>query len=110
MRLYTRTGATALDDPEWGHFEADEQGGFDLPDQLAEQQRAFAVRGSHAWETDIERQHRLVTEERERRQDPATLLQAVEQLVKAQVPSPSVENAAPVKRTSKRAPSTPAGN
>lgn len=83
MRLYTRTGATALDDPEYGHFEADEQGGFDFPDDLSDKLHRFSVRGRPAWESDIERQNRLIAEELERRKDPATLLQAVEQLVAA---------------------------
>ncbi|MCX4750905.1 hypothetical protein OG455_41225 [Kitasatospora sp. NBC_01287] len=103
MRLYSRTGATALDDPEYGHFEADADGGFDLPDPLAAREHGFAVRGARIWETDIERQHRLIAEEVERRKDPATLLQAVEQLVNAQ--SNFREQSAaetPAKRTSKR--------
>jgi len=83
MRLYTRTGATALDHPEHGHFDADPQGAFDLPDELADHLHAFHIAGRPAWETDIERQRRLISEELERRKDPATLLSAVEQLVRA---------------------------
>ncbi|MGW2371667.1 hypothetical protein [Kitasatospora sp. NPDC001683] len=79
MRLYSRTGATALDDPRHGRIEADpSHGGFDLPEELAEELRGFP-----AWETDVERQQRLVIEEIERRKDPATLLDAVQQLVQA---------------------------
>ncbi|MFJ9771231.1 hypothetical protein ACIRVF_08300 [Kitasatospora sp. NPDC101157] len=79
MRLYSRTGATALDDPRHGRIEADpDHGGFDLPEELAEELRGFP-----AWETDVERQQRLVIEEIERRKDPATLLDAVQQLVRA---------------------------
>jgi hypothetical protein len=93
MRLYTRTGATALDDPEYGHFDADEQGGFDLPDGLSDRLHAFHWRGQPMWETDIERQHRLNREDVERRKDPATLLSVVEQLMRAaqaasQAPAP----------------------
>lgn len=83
MRLFTRTGATALDDPEYGHFDADEQGGFDFPDDLSDRLHKFAFRGRPAWETDVERQHRMISEELERRKDPATLLDAVQQLVAA---------------------------
>jgi hypothetical protein len=84
MRLYSRTGATALDDPEHGHFEAGPHGGFDLPDDLSDRLHRFHIPGhGPAWETDVERQHRLMSEELERRKDPATLLQAVEQLVAA---------------------------
>jgi hypothetical protein len=111
MRLYTRTGAIALDDPEYGHFDADPDGGFDFPDDLSDRLHRFAVRGQPAWETDIERQHRLIGEELERRKDPATLLQAVEQLVKAAqsvAAPPEPAPAAPAKRASKRAAATPA--
>lgn len=83
MRLYTRTGATTLDDPEYGHFEADENGSFLLPEDLAERIRGFHLAGRPAWETDVERQRRLVTEEMERRRDPEMLLAAVEKLVQA---------------------------
>lgn len=84
MRLYTRTGAVALTDPATGRiYEADAQGGFDFPDDLSDQLHRFAVRGRPMWETDIERQRRLMSEELERRKDPATLLSAVEQLVRA---------------------------
>jgi hypothetical protein len=83
MRLYTRTGATALDDPEYGHFEADDQGGFNLPEELSERLHSFHIGGQPAWESDIERQRRLMTEESERRKDPATLLDAVEQIMRA---------------------------
>lgn len=96
MRLYTRTGATALTDPEYGSFTADAEGGFDLPDELSDRLRRFHVRGQAAWETDLERQNRLVAEEIERRKDPATLLDAVQQLVAAAKSLP----AAPASKTS----------
>jgi len=77
MRLYSRTGQTALSDPEAGQFTAGEDFGFDLPENLFEQLRTFPQ-----WETEVERQQRLVAEEIERRKDPATLLAAVEQIMK----------------------------
>ncbi|WP_019059943.1 hypothetical protein [Streptomyces prunicolor] len=83
MRLYTLTGASALDDPDYGHFEADDQGGFDFPNEVSDKLHRFHVDGRPAWETDIERQSRLMAEELERRKDPATLLEAVEMLVAA---------------------------
>ncbi|MET7944342.1 hypothetical protein [Streptomyces sp. NPDC005302] len=83
MRLYTLTGATALEDPEFGKYEADEQGGFDFPNELSSRLHNFHVGGKPAWEDDIERQQRLMTEELERRKDPATLLDAVQQIVMA---------------------------
>jgi hypothetical protein len=108
MRLYTRTGATALDDPEYGTFEADEQGGFDLPDPLASRLHAFHINGGPAWETDLERQNRLIAEEIERRRDPATLLEAVQQIVAAAqaLPAPAAAEApaAPVEPVTPPAP------
>lgn len=83
MRLYSRMGVTALDDPDYGTFQADEQGGFDFPDDVSDRLHGFHHQGKPMWETDIERQQRLIGEEMERRKDPATLLSAVEQLVKA---------------------------
>lgn len=125
MRLYTRTGAIALTDPETGRiYRADEQGGFDFPDDLSDRLHGFAVRGQPMWETDIERQRRMIGEELERRKDPATLLSAVEQIlnaakavqpapepvVQAAPPAPVVENSAvPVaKPARKRAAAKPA--
>jgi hypothetical protein len=103
-------GVTALDDPEYGTFQADENGGFDFPDDVSDRLHGFHYRGQPMWETDVERQQRLIAEELERRKDPATLLSAVEQLVKAasatsaltqpQAPAPAAEQPpAPAKKT-----------
>lgn len=113
MRLYTRTGATALTDPATGKvYEADEQGGFDFPDEVSDQIHKFAVRGKPQWENDIERQRRLLAEEAERRRDPATLLSTVEQIVKAaqgtKAAEPEPAKGTPTKRASKRSASAPA--
>lgn len=97
MRLFSRTNATAIDDPEHGHFEAAENGAFDLPDVLAAKIRGFAVRGERLWEDDIERQHRQIAEEIERQKDPATLLAAVNKLVEAAKALPAPAEAAPAK-------------
>lgn len=120
MRLYSRTGATALDHPVHGHFEPGPDGGFDFPNALSDELHAFHPGGRPAWETEIERQHRLIGEEKARRQDPETLLSAVEQLMRAAqaasvvsappaaeaVPEPAAK--APGRRASKRAaPSAP---
>ena len=106
MRLYSRTGATALDHPEYGHFDANADGGFDFPNELSDRLHGFCVNGQPLWETDVERQHRLISEELERRKDPATLLGAVEQLVKAaqatSTPAAPEAKPAPAKRASKR--------
>lgn len=104
MRLYTRTGATALDHPTYGHFDADEQGGFNFPNELSDQLHGFAVAGRPLWETDIERQNRLIAEEMERRRDPATLMAAVQQLVDAaqSTKAPTEPPATPVRRGGRR--------
>ncbi|NUP47547.1 MAG: hypothetical protein HOW97_09590 [Catenulispora sp.] len=115
MRLYTRTGASALDHPEYGHFDADENGGFDFPDPLSDELHRFHAGGRPMWETDVERQNRLLAEEMERRRDPATLMDAVQQLVNAArtvsepaSAKPPAETKPPVKRTTKRAATHPA--
>lgn len=110
MRLYTRTGATALDDPEYGHFDADDQGAFDFPDDVSDRLRRFHVAGQLAWEDDIERQNRLISEEMERRKDPATLLEAVEQIMRAAqaTTEPVAAEKLAAKRPSKRAATKPA--
>ena len=124
MRLYTRTGAVALTDPATGRiYEADDQGGFDFPDDLSDGLHRFAVRGQPMWENDIERQRRVMNEELERRKDPATLLSAVEQILNAakatQAPAPvepeplvpvvePIEPEPVVKQTRKRAAAKPA--
>jgi hypothetical protein len=111
MRLYTRTGASALEDPEFGHFDASPEGGFDLPDALSEKLRRFHFQGKPAWETDIERQHRLASEELERRRDPATLQALVEQLTlqaaAGRAPEPTPEPVAKTTRPRKTAAKAP---
>ena len=93
MRLYTRVGATALDHPQFGHFEPDEQGGFDFPDDLSDELHRHHTHGKPNWENDVERQHRLMQEELERRKDPATLLSVVEQLMRAATNASAVAEA-----------------
>jgi hypothetical protein len=79
VRMYSRTNATAIDDPEFGHFAVSaEHGGFELPDPLADRLHSFHHRGKPAWETEIERDERLHGEDSARRRDPQTLYNAVE--------------------------------
>lgn len=81
MRLYSRTNATAIDDPGFGHFElVKNHGGFDLPDELAERLHSVCFRGKPAWETEIERDERLHGEETARRRDPESMYGAVENI------------------------------
>lgn len=82
MRLYSRNGATSV--THEGHtYEPDDSGAFDFPEALGQQQHSFHVNGRPLWETEIERNNRLMNEELERRKDPATLLDAVNKLVAA---------------------------
>lgn len=96
MRLYSRTDAVAIDAPE-GHFGADEDGGFDLPDELGQRLHPVAVGGRRQWETDIERQHRQIAEEIEHRRSPEALYEAVSKLIQ-------VAGSAPAKAPAAKAP------
>ena len=115
MRLYSRTNAGAIDDPAYGHFEADpDHGGFDLPDELSDQLHSVHVRKRPAWETEEERNERLHGEESARRRDPEQLYNAVADIaniakeltaMRAQ-PTPSVPVAGPAGKSAAPAKST----
>jgi hypothetical protein len=79
MRLYPLNAPrTAIDDPVWGHFDADPQhGGFDLPDELSDTMHSFHHRGKPVWETEDERSLRMHGDDLARRRDPAALYDAV---------------------------------
>jgi hypothetical protein len=79
MRLYTLTGAARVDDPEFGSFTANPDGSFDFPNQLSDRLHSFAFGGKRAWESDAEREQRIVSEELDRMRDPATLLAAIKE-------------------------------
>jgi hypothetical protein len=82
MRIYPLSGdVLAIDAPE-GHFEAAEDGGFDLPDTLSDRLHSMGVRGRRQWEDAIDRQRRTAAEESSHRGDPSTLLAAVEELIR----------------------------
>lgn len=83
MRLYPRDASTALVVHGGVRYEAAEDGGFDFPGNVSDHLHGFHVQGGPMWETSIERQARLIAEEAARRADPKTLLDAVEQLVRA---------------------------
>jgi hypothetical protein len=59
MRLYPRMDAAAVDDPEHGHFEPGEDGGFPFPDELSDRLLKFHYRGKPAWEADDQRAQRM---------------------------------------------------
>lgn len=79
MRLYTLTGAARVDDPEFGSFTANSDGSFDFPNPLSDRLHGFAFGGKRAWESDAEREQRIVSEELDRMRDPATLLAAIKE-------------------------------
>lgn len=76
-RLFSLARATAVDDPEFGHFEGGEDGSFDFPDELSDRLHRFGHRGKRAWETEEERGDRLHADDLARRRDPAALYDAV---------------------------------
>jgi len=100
MRLYPHPSAgavSALTNPTTGQIvDVDASGGFDLDDADADRLLRFHTAAGPMWETDLQRQTRLVGEEMERRRDPATMLAVVEQLMAAAaavvpaVPAPAV--------------------
>ena len=69
MRLYTKTGATQVDDPDFGTFTPDKNGAFEFPDAMA-----VKLHGRPGWETEESRTARIAAEELDRLRDPATLL------------------------------------
>ncbi len=81
MRLYSLSNATAVDDPQFGRFQAGDDGAFTFPDELGRRLQRVHAGGVKQWETDVERQRRIAAEEMARRQDPATLLATLERLV-----------------------------
>lgn len=103
MRLYTLTGATQVDDPEFGRFVADENGAFEFPNALSDRLHAFHVAGRQVWETDAERDVRLRAEELERLRDPATLARLLQASLRGSSP------ATPPAPSPPQAPETPAG-
>lgn len=83
MRLISRIGAGAVDDPEYGHFEPDEDGAFAFPDELSDRLHRFHHRREAMWETEDERSRRLNGAELARRRDPETLFSVVASIADA---------------------------
>ena len=82
MILFSRTGASVVQH-EGVTYRPGPDGGFPFPDHVSDRLHRFAVRGVKQWETDIERQRRVMSEEMDRRRDPAELYAAVEKIVRA---------------------------
>jgi hypothetical protein len=84
MRLYSLTeDVPAIDHPDFGHFEPDDSGGFDLPDQMVSLLHSSAVAGVKQWETGPERQLRTAAAELRRKQSPDALYDLFERFVQA---------------------------
>lgn len=100
MRLYSihDHAVTQVDDPELGVVTPDDSGGFELSHDFALTLHAFP-----GWEDDAERAARLAHEEAERRRDPATLLDAVQELVGQQKAPAPKKPRAPRKSTPRKA-------
>ncbi len=98
MRLYSRVEGTSEVTHGGVRYEAAPDGGFDFPNEVSDALHSFHLRGRPMWEDQIERQHRLIAEEAARRADPATLLSAVEKLVRqAEAAPPAPEAPKPAK-------------
>ena len=82
MRLFSRTGAAAVDDGGV-HYEPGEDDGFDFPHEFGEHLHSFHSGGKPMWETYGERQSRLVAAELARLNDPATLPLLAAQVMEA---------------------------
>lgn len=78
-RLYPLIPTPAVDAPE-GHFEPEDDGGYDFPAPLAAQLHAARYGKRKLWETAIERQERTHSEDLSRRRDPAVALDALERI------------------------------
>lgn len=80
MRLYSKTGATQVDDPKFGTFTPDAAGAFDgLPDAMYAD-----LHGRPGWESEDERALRVAAEELDRLRDPATLLAELRKMSEGQ--------------------------
>ena len=92
MHLYSRTGASVVRH-EGVTYTPDPDGGFGFPDHVSDVLHPFAVRGERMWETDTERQRRILGEEMDRRRDPAELYAAVARIAAAAdaLPAPKAE-------------------
>ena len=76
-RLYPLIPTPAVDSAH-GHFEPEDDGGFDFPGPHAAHLHSARVAGKKLWETSIERQERTHGEDLDRRRDPAVLYDAVD--------------------------------
>ena len=98
MRLYPRSDDASGVDHAGVHYKPASDGGFDLPDEIADLLHGSAVRGQPQWETSVERQNRQVAEELARQRSPEALYEAVSKLVNAATAAPAAAaKAEPVK-------------
>lgn len=101
MKLYTLGNASSVSNEDYGTFDVDSDGSIVVPEDFGAYLRDHhAADGSKAWEDEIERHARVTAEELERRRDPASLYDAVEQLRAATAPRKTAAKA-PAKTAAK---------
>ncbi len=95
MRLHSRTGCAALVHNGQRYVPGDD-GAFELPDHVAREVHSFHVSKVPLWETDVERQQRMIREETDRRRDPSAQYEILDRIMKASErgPDPADEIAA----------------
>ena len=80
MRLYALQGTTRLTHDDTV-YDADEVGGFDLPEDFGRHMHAQHLGGRPLFEDEAERDARLKAEALEEARDPARLYELMQQLV-----------------------------
>lgn len=103
MKLFSLKDASKVSHPDHGEFVPSADGSFDLPHEFAEFLHRQHIGGEKHWETDGERSLRLAAEDEAHRKDPATLLGAVEDLVKHLSNQPNDAEAKKTAAAAKRA-------
>jgi hypothetical protein len=91
VRLYPRSDDASGVDHAGVHYKPASDGGFDLPDEIADLLHGSAVGGQPQWETSVERQNRQVAEELARQRSPEALYEAVSKLVNAATAAPAAK-------------------
>lgn len=74
MKLYTRTNASTVQHADHGEFTVADDGSVEVPDTFGEILHRIFIAGKQAWETEVERFHRLTAERNAHDEDPKSLL------------------------------------
>lgn len=80
MKLYNRTGVSAISSPEFGEFIAEDDNSIIVPEELGRYLHNLHTDGVRVWEDEGERFDRLAAEELARRSAPDYLAGIVEEL------------------------------